>query len=71
MEDNKLIFAETFDRNSKVTCCDEAAFKYFPIAMAYVPFQQWRNIYKPECALEKGTIFQELFLPFMGRGVNC
>ncbi len=37
-----------------------------PIAMAYVPFQQWRNIYEPSEALQRGTIFKELDLPF-----NC
>ncbi len=35
-----------------------------PIAMAYVPFQQWRNIYEPRQALQRGTIFKELDLPF-------
>ena len=37
-----------------------------PIAMAYVPYQQWRNIYEPNQALKRGTIFKELDLPF-----NC
>ena len=40
----------------------------FPIAMAYVPMQQWRKIYSNEVALDRGTIFEELDLPFMGRG---
>lgn len=35
-----------------------------PIAMAYVPYQQWRNIYEPREALKRGTIFKELDLPF-------
>lgn len=38
-----------------------------PLAMAYVPWQKWQNIYKPENALCAGTIFQELDLPFTGR----
>lgn len=38
-----------------------------PLAMAYVPWQKWKNIYKPENALCAGTIFQELDLPFAGR----
>lgn len=37
-----------------------------PIAMAYVPYQQWKNIYEPNEALKRGTIFKELDLPF-----NC
>lgn len=35
-----------------------------PIAMAYVPWQQWRKIYEPKEALKRGTIFKELDLPF-------
>lgn len=38
-----------------------------PLAMTYVPWQKWQNIYKPENALCAGTIFQELDLPFTGR----
>lgn len=37
-----------------------------PLAMAYVPMQKWRKIYKNEVALERGTIFKELDLPFLG-----
>lgn len=36
------------------------------LAMAYVPFQQWRNIYDPELGIERGTIFAELDKPFIG-----
>lgn len=39
-----------------------------PIAMAYVPMQQWRNVYSLKDGLERGTIFPELDLPFEGRG---
>ena len=38
-----------------------------PLTMAYVPWQKWQNIYKPENALCAGTIFQELDLAFLGR----
>lgn len=38
-----------------------------PLAMAYVPWQTWGNIYKAEDALQQGTIFEELDLPFTGR----
>lgn len=38
-----------------------------PLAMAYVPFQQFGNIYEPYRALQRGTIFPELDLPFCGR----
>ena len=39
-----------------------------PIAMAYVPWQQWRNLYEPCRGLESGTIFMELDKPFLGKG---
>lgn len=38
-----------------------------PLAMAYVPWQTWGNLYKAEEALHQGTIFEELNLPFTGR----
>ena len=38
-----------------------------PLAMAYVPFQQWGEVYNDEEALCRGTIFPDLDLPF-GKG---
>lgn len=50
----------------RTACTIETANK--PIAMAYVPWQQWRQTYPMEQALSRGTIFPELDLPFvMGR----
>lgn len=40
-----------------------------PIAMAYVPWQIWQNIYEPPKALMVGTIFADLDKPFTGRPV--
>lgn len=37
-----------------------------PLAMAYVPMQKWRNVYDADVALERGTLFSELDLPFIG-----
>ena len=39
----------------------------FPIAMAYVPWQYFKETYELDKALEIGTIFPELDRPFMGR----
>lgn len=39
-----------------------------PIAMAYVPYQQWTETYDMETAFPIGTIFPELDLPFRGGG---
>lgn len=36
-----------------------------PLAMAYIPMQRWRDIYEPETAFERGTVFQELDKPFL------
>lgn len=36
-----------------------------PLAMAYVPFQKWRNVYDASAGLQAGTIFQELDLPWL------
>ena len=37
-----------------------------PLAMAYVPFQQWEELYDADKALNRGTLFPELDLPFEG-----
>ncbi len=37
-----------------------------PLAMAYVPIQKWKTTYSPEKALQAGTVFPELDLPFRG-----
>lgn len=42
--------------------CDD-----FPIGMAYVPWQTFRDLYEPERALDAGTMFAELDKPFYGR----
>ena len=41
-----------------------------PLAMAYVPFQQWGEVYDDEDALSRGTLFPELDLPFKGGDVR-
>lgn len=38
-----------------------------PLAMAYVPWQTWEDLYKPEEGLKQGTIFMQLNKPFTGR----
>lgn len=40
----------------------------YPVAMGYVPMQQWRQTYSIDDGFMRGTIFPELDLPFvMGR----
>jgi len=39
-----------------------------PLAMAYVPMQKWKTVYTNDVALNRGTLFPELDLPFTGHG---
>lgn len=41
-----------------------------PLVMAYVPWQEWGERYDDDRGFERGTIFPDLFYPFMGRGVG-
>lgn len=49
----------------------------FPLGMVYSPVQEWRNIYDTETALDRGTLFRELDMPWevsmpsSGRGGRC
>lgn len=38
-----------------------------PLAMAYVPWQRWGNLYEPCKGIQVGTIFEDLDLPFSER----
>lgn len=37
-----------------------------PLAMAYVPWQKWTNVYEPDEGFYAGTIFAELDKPYRG-----
>ncbi len=41
-----------------------------PIAMAYVPIQKWKQPYDISESLSKGTIFHDLYKPFLGGNCN-
>lgn len=47
--------------------CPYQGLDRLPLAMSYVPWQQWQNIYEPSKGLWVGTIFQDLDLPFCER----
>ena len=40
----------------------------YPPAMVYAPVQAFRGLYDPRTALCRGTLFNELDLPFEGGG---
>lgn len=50
--------------------CNQNHNRYMPaLAMVYSPVQEWACLMEsPEKALASGTLFQELFKPFEGRG---
>ena len=51
-------------------CNPETMISGMPIAMAYVPWQRYGDIYSLQRALERGTMFRELDLDFAGRRCN-
>ena len=55
------------DRDN-VTGSDKLFAENTPLAMAYVPFQQWGETYSDDKAFSSGTLFPQLDLPFMGGG---
>ena len=46
--------------------------EYLPVnaslAMSYVPWQPWGDLYDERTALERGTAFPSLDMPFLARG---
>ena len=59
-------------RPQATPCCDrEDSLDGMPLAMAYVPWQRWRNLYDSNKGFHRGTIFQELDKPFCGKGGVC
>ena len=40
------------------------------LAMAYVPFQQWGDVYSMDEALNRGTLFPDLEFPFERGGTR-
>lgn len=38
----------------------------YPLASVYAPLQEWRDAYGEEEALSRGTLFCELYKPFLG-----
>ena len=67
--------------NARINCKGEESYDHaparatwglenYPLASVYSPIQIWRNLYEPEEALERGTLFQELDLPFVCGEIN-
>ena len=45
----------------------EGALSWFAVGMTYTPWQRWGEVYCGEKALERGTLFPVLDMPFAGR----
>lgn len=70
MRMNSAPYASYGCNNNDCACNTDKAYLHdMPLAMAYVPWQEWKQVYEPCQALEAGTIFPELNLPFLGRSV--
>ncbi len=46
---------------------DCASLENMPLAMAYVPWHGFEDLYDVNTALERGTVFPALDLPFCGK----
>ena len=58
----------TFDNTSNNATVASRSDK--SLAMVYPVKQKWQSIYDPEIALQNGTIFEELNLPFYPTGCS-
>lgn len=52
-------------------CNNQLHWHDMPIAMAYVPKQNYSKFFDLSKSLEVGTIFPELCKPFCGKGGGC
>ncbi|MFT4107590.1 MAG: spore coat associated protein CotJA [Lacrimispora sp.] len=60
-------------KRPEMPMCNPPAMPYenidqFPVGMAYVPWQQWQQVYSVETAINRGTIFPDLDKPFTMEG---
>lgn len=66
----RLHIKEPTREKDETTKCDELKFSCvdnYPLAIAYVPMQRFRDLYDNTSALNRGTLFKELDKPFDGR----
>lgn len=71
-----VIYPDEHECNSNSNECKSERCMYDPLnnlptAMAYVPWQEFKDLYSAEKALCRGTIFEELDKPFLGKGGCC
>ncbi len=54
-------------KNNCSDSCKDRYCKHAPLGMGYVPWQEFDKTFELKKALQVGTIFPELCLPFCGR----
>lgn len=62
------------DSNDRCDCNNHRKNDYvdkMPLAMAYVPWQEWDCVYEAVQGIQAGTIFPELEMPFYGPQCGC
>lgn len=66
---------EPVSQDAAFVCCNDKGsydeLRGMPLAMAYVPWQEWCDIYEADKGFCHGTIFKELNKPFRGIGGCC
>lgn len=67
---------DEMENRERMRCPDEMKnrermMENYEVAMAYVPWQQFTDMYEPGKGLEIGTIFPELDKPFWAGGRMC
>lgn len=57
------------NQRERMSCPIEASYdlRNMPLGMAYVPWQHFHTVYDVDKALGCGTIFPELYKPFLGK----
>ena len=60
-----------YGRERQMTPATPASPEHMTLAMAYVPWQKWQNIFEADKGFHCGTIFQELHKPFEHAGGGC
>lgn len=68
LREREMVSETVMNDSGNNTGNDQMFAKNVPLAMAYVPWQQWGETYSDDEALSKGTLFPQLDLPFIGGG---
>lgn len=72
---NRNMQREKNQGSCQKSCCENnygcPCIEEMPIAMAYVPCQQWRGVCSGAEGIRQGTIFEDLVKPFVNTRCNC